>query len=81
VQNKIMSEVNNINESFGQWEKIKDMRITPDVWSVDDGHLTPTMKLKRKVIKEKYNLLIENIYTAKKYYARTVFFCIFDMCK
>ena len=64
VQNKIMDEVNNINERFGQWEKVKEIRLTPDVWSVDDGQLTPTMKLKRKVLKEKYNSLIENIYSA-----------------
>ena len=64
VQNKVMDEVNNINERFGQWEKVKEIRLTPDVWSVDDGQLTPTMKLKRKVLKEKYNSLIENIYSA-----------------
>ena len=62
IQNKVMDEVNDINKRFGQWEKVKEIRLTPDVWSVDDGHLTPTMKLKRKVLKEKYNSLIENIY-------------------
>ena len=64
VQNKVMDEVNDINARFGQWEKVKEIRLTPDVWSVDDGHLTPTMKLKRKVLKEKYNSLLENIYSA-----------------
>ena len=64
IQNKVMDEVNNINERFGQWEKVKEIHLTPDVWSVDDGQLTPTMKLKRKVLKEKYNSLIENIYSA-----------------
>ena len=59
-----MYEVNAINARFGQWEKVKEIRLTPDVWSVDDGQLTPTMKLKRKVLKEKYNSLIENIYSA-----------------
>jgi long-chain acyl-CoA synthetase len=58
-----MDEVNKINKRFGQWEKVKEIRLTPDVWSVDGGHLTPTMKLKRKVLKEKFNTLIENIYT------------------
>ena len=28
--------------------KIKQFSLTPDVWTVDDGHLTPTMKLRRK---------------------------------
>ena len=63
VQNKVMDEVNKINKRFGQWEKVKEIRLTPDVWSVDGGHLTPTMKLKRKVLKEKFNTLVENIYT------------------
>ena len=64
IQNKVIDEVNSINERFGQWEKVKEIQLTPDVWSVDDGQLTPTMKLKRKVLKEKYNSLIENIYGA-----------------
>ncbi len=62
VYTKILDEVNLLNERFGQWEKIKDIRITPDVWSVQDGHLTPTMKLKRRSIKEKYLNLFESIY-------------------
>lgn len=62
IHTKILDEVNLLNERFGQWEKIKDIRITPDVWSVQDGHLTPTMKLKRRSIKEKYLNLFESIY-------------------
>jgi long-chain acyl-CoA synthetase len=59
---KILDEVNQINERFGQWEKIKEIRITPDVWSVEEGHLTPTMKLKRKSVKSKYQTLYNSIY-------------------
>jgi len=62
VHEKILDEVNEINERFGQWEKIKEIRITDDVWSVEDGHLTPTMKLKRKSIREKYQTLFNSIY-------------------
>jgi long-chain acyl-CoA synthetase len=64
VFTKIFEEVDQINERFGRWEKIKEIRITPDVWSVDGGQLTPTMKLKRKVLKEKYQVLINSIYVA-----------------
>lgn len=62
VHEKIFDEVNQINERFGQWEKIKEIRITDDVWSVEEGHLTPTMKLKRKSVKEKYQTLFNSIY-------------------
>ena len=62
VHEKIFDEVNQINERFGQWEKVKEIRITDDVWSVEEGHLTPTMKLKRKSVKEKYQTLFDSIY-------------------
>ena len=62
VHEKIFDEVNQINERFGQWEKVKEIRITDDVWSVEEGHLTPTMKLKRKSVKEKYQTLFNSIY-------------------
>ncbi len=64
VNKKVYDEITHINERFGKWEKIKEMRITPDVWSVEGGELTPTMKLKRKVLKEKYSTLIESIYAS-----------------
>ena len=62
VHEKIFDEVNQINERFGQWEKVKEIRIIDDVWSVEEGHLTPTMKLKRKSVKEKYQTLFNSIY-------------------
>ncbi|SDW66882.1 AMP-dependent synthetase/ligase [Aequorivita viscosa] len=59
---RIQEEVDHYNERFGQWEKIKKFEITPDVWSIEDGQLTPTMKMKRKVIKAMYKDLYERIY-------------------
>ena len=59
---RIQEEINLANANFGKWEQIKKFEITPDVWSIDAGHLTPTMKMKRKVIKQKYLSLIEKIY-------------------
>ena len=60
--NRIMEEVEKHNEKFGQWEKIKKIEITPEIWSIEEGHLTPTMKMKRKVIKAKYMDLYNKIY-------------------
>jgi long-chain acyl-CoA synthetase len=62
VIKRIQKEIDAINERFGNWEKVKRFELTSDLWSIDAGHLTPTMKLKRKVIKEKYNDLYIKIY-------------------
>jgi long-chain acyl-CoA synthetase len=62
VKDRIQKEVDETNKKFGQWEQVKAFEITPDIWSVDAGLLTPTMKLKRKAIKEKYIELYNKIY-------------------
>lgn len=62
VLKRYQEEVDVANENFAKWEKVKQFRLTPDVWSIDDGHLTPTMKLRRKIVKEKYIDLYNNIY-------------------
>ena len=62
VKERILKEIQTINKKFGNWEQIKRIELTPDVWSVDSGHLTPTMKLKRKVVMEKYKYLYDKIY-------------------
>ncbi|MFI0490335.1 AMP-dependent synthetase/ligase [Flavobacterium sp.] len=62
VIERIQEEVNILNEKFGNWEKIKRFELTPDVWSIDSGHLTPTLKLKRKIVMEKYINLFHKIY-------------------
>jgi len=59
---RYQKEVDQANETFAKWEKVKQFRLTPDIWSVEEGHLTPTMKLKRKIIKEKYMSLYNDIY-------------------
>ncbi len=55
-------EVRRFNEEFGNWEQIKKFEIVEEVWGVESGELTPTMKLKRRVIKEKFKELIDKIY-------------------
>ncbi|MCF6132484.1 AMP-dependent synthetase/ligase [Flavobacterium wongokense] len=62
VIERIQQEVDTINEKFGNWEKIKKFELTPDLWTVPAGHLTPTMKLKRKIVMEKYINLFHKIY-------------------
>ena len=60
---RIQEDIDLYNESLGNWEKIKKFEITADEWTVEAGHLTPTLKLRRKVIKEKYKALFTKIYS------------------
>ena len=62
VIERIQLEVDTLNEKFGNWEKIKRFELTPDLWTIPAGHLTPTMKLKRKIVMEKYINLFHKIY-------------------
>lgn len=62
VIDRIAKEVNKVNEQFGKWEQVKKFELTPTVWSVDSGELTPTLKLKRKPILKIYADLYNKIY-------------------
>ncbi|UFH34277.1 AMP-dependent synthetase/ligase [Flavobacterium acetivorans] len=59
---RIQEEIDHSNEKFGNWEKIKRFELTPEVWSIEGGELTPTLKLKRKIIMDKYKDLFQKIY-------------------
>ncbi|WP_396188918.1 AMP-dependent synthetase/ligase [Flavobacterium sp.] len=59
---RIQEEIDHYNQKFGNWEQVKRFELTPDVWSIEAGHLTPTMKLRRKIILEKYKNLYQKIY-------------------
>ena len=63
IVERIQKEVDKSNKGFGNWEQIKRFELTPDVWSIEGGHLTPTMKMKRSVIFDLYKDLAEKIYT------------------
>lgn len=56
------SEIDKHNKLLGNWEQIKKFELTQDEWSIDGGQLTPTLKLKRKIILEKYKHLYKEIY-------------------
>ena len=61
---RIQKEIDICNANFGNWEKIKKFEITPEEWTIEGGLLTPTMKMKRKNIKEKYKHLHQKIYSS-----------------
>jgi long-chain acyl-CoA synthetase len=58
----IKDAVEQYNQFFNQVEQVKKFELLPHEWTVDGGELTPTLKLKRKVIMEKYRDAIERIY-------------------
>ncbi|MFP5471958.1 MAG: long-chain fatty acid--CoA ligase, partial [Bacteroidia bacterium] len=59
---RIMQEVEETNQKFGAWEQIKRPKFLPAEFTIDGGELTPTLKLKRKVIIQKYAKEIAEIY-------------------
>ena len=56
------AEVNELNKSLGETEKIKKHVLLADEWSVGNGMMTPTLKVKRKVVTAKYKDLIEKMF-------------------
>lgn len=62
IQDKIKRDVAKANSEYGSWEQIKKFEVLEVPFTIEGGELTPTLKLKRKPIKEKYKDLIEKIY-------------------
>ncbi len=56
------SIINTYNPEFNHVEQVKKITLLPDEWSIDSGELTPTGKMKRKVITEKYKAAIDKMY-------------------
>ncbi len=59
---RIEKEITKINQEYGQWEQIKKFELIPHEWSIEGGEFTPTLKLKRKFILNKYKDLYDKIY-------------------
>ena len=62
IVNRVWKDVEKANINFGQWEKIKKIIIDTEEFTVNNGCLTPTFKLKRKPIVAKYQRQIELLY-------------------
>ena len=62
VKERIWKEVQRCNRRFGRIQQVKKIAIVPDVWSIEDGELTPTLKVKRDVVSSKYKDIIDEIY-------------------
>lgn len=62
VKELFQQAVEKYNQYFSHVEQLKKFELMPHEWTVDGGELTPTLKLKRKVIVEKYRNVIEGMY-------------------
>jgi long-chain acyl-CoA synthetase len=58
----VQSEVAELTRPLHDYERVRRVALLPDEFSIDGGELTPTLKVKRRVIDEKYHDLIEEIY-------------------
>jgi long-chain acyl-CoA synthetase len=66
VIEQIQKEVNIINKNLGSHEQISRIRLVFEEWTQATGELSPTLKLRRNVVAEKYKHLINDIYSAGK---------------
>lgn len=62
VHDWMFRQVEEVNQRLARVEKIKKIKILPEDLSIDGGELTPTMKVKRKVVNKKYEDAIEAFY-------------------
>lgn len=62
VQQLLQDEVERFHPHFGQWEQIKKIRLLAREWTIEAGELTPTLKLKRKMIQTKYEAAIQSLF-------------------
>ena len=62
VQALIQAEIDRVNKAFARVEQVKKFRLIEQKLTAEDEELTPTMKLKRKLVNEKYKELIESMY-------------------
>ena len=59
---RINEDVTEFNKEYGNWEQIKKIALLDKELTVEGGELTPTLKLKRKIILEKYKANFDHIY-------------------
>jgi len=69
IKDLLNSEIERLNKDFGKWEQIKKITLLAEEWTVEGGQLTPTMKLKRKIILERYRPHIDEMYANEEHVA------------
>ena len=62
IKEKFEKIVADIQKEFASYEKIKKFKLLPEEFTIEKGEITPTLKIKRRVVLEKLNSLIEGMY-------------------
>ncbi len=62
IHNKVIAQLRKLLAAFPGFAKIRRVHLTLDPWTVDNGLLTPTLKVKRNVVLEKYADAIRRLY-------------------
>ena len=63
---RFQKEINTLNNQLGSHEKIKRIRLVSEQWTPQTGELSPTLKLRRRVIYDRYESILEEIYGHSK---------------
>jgi long-chain acyl-CoA synthetase len=59
--------VSKYNQNFAQWEQVKKVALLPRLWTIETGEMTPTLKVKRKIIAANNQEIIEGLYQQEAY--------------
>jgi long-chain acyl-CoA synthetase len=62
LDEKIRAHVARVNQQLAGFESIKKFALTFDTWTVEGGELTPSLKLKRKMLTERYKTILDELY-------------------
>ena len=49
-------------KDFAKFETVKEYKLLPDLWTIDKGEMTPSLKVVRKTVQENYKEIIDSIY-------------------
>ena len=55
-------EIDKFNKEFGDTEQIKKFELVPETWGMENGFLTPTLKVKRGVVADRYKDTIAKLF-------------------
>ena len=64
-EQKLLSRANELLKGFPRWVRVRRVIATPEPWSIENGLLTPTLKLKRPLVADRFKQALDAVYAAK----------------